>query len=871
MRRNLQLFIAPGNLYNRPADLGDDAVVLYNWSNGDLAEPAQIKNSWSRQITLPGTPTNDILFGGMTNHSRATSPALISSAGVEFDPSVRTPFELFDDAGALLERGYLKLDEIVQQGADHSYKVTLFGGLGGFLVALSYDPEGRRRSLADLVFKSKDGAVQDLGFKIMQDTVLQAWAFLSQHYGPHYLLNNKWDFINFAPAYNGTPAGFFNANKAIADVAAAGIPSSVDGFTPLGGGNVVLASFQEALTEWETRDLRSYLQRPVVRLGAVLNAIADPENNGGYSVELDEAVFDPMLAANPYVWDTWITLPLLTTMKFHRGGTSTAFTVAAGENTIPSALFGVAASYRVELRPKIGAGSGNRYLECSQAYRADYINWVDIKVEFYNAQNVLLQTNAFRFGPNVSDDHLTTAIRGHFDATGAWTGNPAVMEWENTGVAASFAKMVVTATDGGARSGGEGPGPNLIGYVWTDRFDILKRETYSNTPQGSGSYNVSAIDAVRSFVDVKAEDLLRTENTPADYLLSFCKMLGLRLIFDPVLNKITVTDREHYYRTTPVTDISRRINRGKPMTTIPLTFDKRWYSFTQDYGSGEWAQRYRSIYGRDYGEQRVDTGYQFDAGTFDVMSGVVFRGAVQILESSKYFCRGKVGNRTVPGAFYDAGATYQLFDAGGNAKGFPLPYPESVADYSSRDGHPYFDVTDRPQFHGEGNTPYDERDTLIFLAGFTPVDGMDYRVTDDTLEAMSLNNNTPCWDLTGGTPLYEIPYFSRYGQLYAGVFNASLDFGIPAEVPIPDALFSNWASIYARSWRDFIADRLSIDTRTVRCHVNLAGLQVGQDLLRGLYYFDGAVWSLNKIINHSLTTWDDTECEFIKVQNVENY
>ena len=41
--------------------------------------------------------------------------------------------------------------------------------------------------------------------------------------------------------------------------------------------------------------------------------------------------------------------------------------------------------------------------------------------------------------------------------------------------------------------------------------------------------------------------------------------------------------------------------------------------------------------------------------------------------------------------------------------------------------------------------------------------------------------------------------------------------------------------------------------------------------MRKFFYYDGALFVLNAIRNHSLTTWDDTECEFIRVQDKTNY
>ena len=57
----------------------------------------------------------------------------------------------------------------------------------------------------------------------------------------------------------------------------------------------------------------------------------------------------------------------------------------------------------------------------------------------------------------------------------------------------------------------------------------------------------------------------------------------------------------------------------------------------------------------------------------------------------------------------------------------------------------------------------------------------------------------------------------------------------------------------------------------VTAWVDLRGMQVWNDLLRRFYAFDGAVWSLNRITDYSLTTFGPTKCEFVKVQDITNY
>lgn len=44
-----------------------------------------------------------------------------------------------------------------------------------------------------------------------------------------------------------------------------------------------------------------------------------------------------------------------------------------------------------------------------------------------------------------------------------------------------------------------------------------------------------------------------------------------------------------------------------------------------------------------------------------------------------------------------------------------------------------------------------------------------------------------------------------------------------------------------------------------------------QDLLRKFYFFDNAIWLLNKIDSYDVTSYGTTRCEFIKVQDMNNY
>ena len=115
-----------------------------------------------------------------------------------------------------------------------------------------------------------------------------------------------------------------------------------------------------------------------------------------------------------------------------------------------------------------------------------------------------------------------------------------------------------------------------------------------------------------------------------------------------------------------------------------------------------------------------------------------------------------------------------------------------------------------------------------------------------------------------------MPNFVRYKMSGSNVTD-SLDWGDPLEAQIPGINFPTGTNIFDQYWSKYIADRYDDDSAVITCYVDLRGLKVDENLLRGFYWFDGALWALNRIIDHSLTTSGPTKCEFVKVQDKTNY
>lgn len=322
MKNDIRLFIG-----NKEIEFNADPKIFFNYKVTDVTNPSAVKNSFTKSIEIDSTPNNDAIFENIWNLER------VQWAGIDFNPIKKADFKLFIN-GDLYERGYAKLDGIKTANNKTSYSITLFGGLGSFFYNLSFkDSDGaNKKTLRDLKFNERindskgygNYAAKDpgLNFRINKDSLFDAWMQImgdpnavyetsNVNRPNNYLWDDKWEVINFAPAYNGVPDDF-DASRCIINkknMPALTFSKTDNGVTYTDYlGYAMGEQENDELTEWMTFDLRSYLQRPVVNFKRVIDAAANPINNGGYEVVLDSSWFS---TENPYYWNAWMTLPML--------------------------------------------------------------------------------------------------------------------------------------------------------------------------------------------------------------------------------------------------------------------------------------------------------------------------------------------------------------------------------------------------------------------------------------------------------------------------------------------------------------------------------------------------------------------------------
>jgi len=908
MKRTLTLKIG-----GMSADLDTKALVLFNYTAERMDSPAAVKNSYSQQVTLPGTPGNSAIFGRFWRADRRTKPVAGEYTGIHFNALKRTPFAIMAD-GEIIEAGYCKLDTVTRRGdLVTGYAVTLYGGLGSFYYSLAYsDANDGKKTLADLVYAEGD-TEYDLDFDINAAAVAAAWNRIAN---PDNTMS-RWDVINFAPTYGGLPAGTFDASKALIKPADLGLDTDVEGAKPAAGG-WSLCDLGEDRTEWETKDLRSYLQRPVLSVKKLIDACCNPLNNGGHTVVLDPAFFN---AENPYYEKAWLTLPRLDSLTLpveHDAGTfeinpapvviadyfqnDPVVTGSAAIGNISNGTLAVNVRLSLEIQNWLfsAPAAGTPLYLCSDYQNSGVTRkvrngfWLQLVIRDAN-NNAVAVSKAMLVQSEDKDGNIVTpesfaeasgfvpvsvsgevvgldTVAGRFLSNGStapWDGPRIELSVEATILEQIAATVELRICPTHAPDENHFTGP--VFYLYRDRTqngNPYDECTDFASVLGLQEYTADTLTEVHTGSHITKQTLLSTEATPADYLFSYCKLFGLKFMYDKDAGVVHILRRETFYNGDTM-DIDARVDRARDLQTVPRAVTAKWYDFGLDT-AGAYAEYYEKIRGRVYGTQRVNTGFDFDANSVDVLSDNIFHGAAEVLEQNKLFCNPVRSDEGVtypmPAAFLAGGCEYTLY---GNNKETSVPATSAATEISYLNAYRGYDAVTKAQFHDDDNKGTDGDPVLLFFRGMINAGGVlsRYGLTDDTWIMATLNGGTPCWVLEPGDGTLSMPSFGRYLMAGDAVVH-SWDFGRPAEVDIPEIEYPAGTEIYARYWAAFIADRYHVDTRVVTAWIDWRGIKVDEELMRCYFRFDGALWMLSKIIDYDIVNGGLTKCEFVKTQGV---
>ena len=899
IRQEVQLY-----LNGQQVDLNDNGGIFFNYKQKDVKNPTVVKNSFSKTLTIPGTDNNDNIFNNIWDLTRVQTTDIVPY----FNQSKRVPFELFLN-GELIEQGYCKLDKI-RRDKVNEYDLSLYGGLGDFFYSLAYDASnGTKKTLASLDYG------EDLSFTINKDTVKDAWDALSA---------GTRNPITFAPMYNGIPDAI-DAKKTLINTSGyTGMTryNTGDGWYEMPGfmtgtpedfktiDRYALAEGAE-LDEWQTRDLRSWCQRPVLHIPALFDAICNPDNNGGYEVSLDSEFFTNQ---NPYYREAYITLPLINELDLNKTASTSSATInvlgVSGDTTTTDYAYlevsgstGTTTNILIRLNMSSELSSPSAF---TSAYNINSLG--DNSIGGIGVQLVGLDSNGIEVaGGNVA--WLTSTITGSsyttFEtAVSAPLSNPF-----------RFYNKIDTYVGCFLKDSAE---TGFNKYYWDTNLDLtmetnvviseyrikviyIQRTYFATTFKGflwpnrnmqeqSGGkvmalYTPDIINASTekseptinfSNIEVSQDSLLNTEYTPADYLLSYCKLFNLYFDRDVTSKTIKILASKNFYdKDVDLTDdIDRKIE------IEPLSFEHKWYSFNYAAGNGPLVKNYKVKYGTDFGQQRVNTGFEFDSDTEELLTSNVFKNAVDYLPANKYFVQVKDENDVELPIFLLDNVTYHLYNDDGDPNDISVGISRK-GSYSSINPKStetiQYDSFNKVQFC-DGNKPVDGANVLLFFNGMKSTIP-DYWITDDLGYMFQLNDKaTWLWtaneyDSGGGhiaIKTNSLPQFSRYIMDDDYIY-ASWDFGRTRELYIPEISYVDGdTTIYERYWRAYIQDLYDIDTRIVTAYIQFDEKPT-KESLKHFYYFEGSYWVIDEIIDYNPTSYELTKVKFVKVNDKANY
>lgn len=858
--------------------------ILFTYAYTDIYNPTVIKNSFTKTIKIDGCPKNEKIFGCFGDMTKIISYADGKYSGAYFNPSRKIDFILYCN-GDVVERGYVKLDKVIKKGKNVSYEITLYGGLGQMLYNLTYGEDGEQLKLSDLKYS------RDFNFTINRTTVSNAWKRLTE---PDTSTNSFYDTINFVPSYNGIPQDFSADKVAIYaedmgeffDKFGITYPdgeySAVDGW--------VLGELAKEYDEWQTKDLRSYLQRPCIRFKEIINACCNPDNNGGYEVDLDNEFFNE---ENPYYEDAWMTLPLLSETEQAEG--EEIYPIVDGDIiTIPSGVDDkIKMSIDFNLIAKATSTATTLYTGLYGSYQGNiapavqYNRAFEVQLVVYKSNGSVVTTSPkYALYSNVSNTNnfenltATNIEYGSFkkQADGTYKFNDKTynlltptFEYED----GMYGKLEVKQHI--IHKYGNGIGSDAL----FTNINVYGIQVASQT--NFGFFNEKIKVSGELGYNVNKEIILKTEGTPCDYFLNYLKMFNLHIWADNVEKRAYVRQRKNYFTGEKI-DMNENVDRGEDIAITPLTFDAKWYIYSNEIVSNSYINKtYKDKYGIDYGIQKINTNYNFDGSEKNLIEKNTYKGCICQRGKSKYYTDIYLNDssyRSLPPFMMDGVQTFLNNGSGDTKEGIYITPKTSLKSVNWWD-EKYYDLMPKPDFRDKDGKPIDGANVLLFFNGAVEMDDVNgkwigFQVSDDIPQFEELNEGEPCWIYVATNysdavnPVGSLPMFSRYKTNENGWITHSWDFGTPKELYINGWNIDESSDIYTQYWKPYMNDELDANTRIVECRMRLKG-RVNPDYLQSFIYFDGCYWRIQEIIDYDVSSNEFTKVKMVKINNLNSY
>lgn len=870
----IQLFIE-----NQEIELNKDAEFAITSQFEDITNPSKIINEWGKTLEIPSTDRNDKIFGYIYNENKiiVDGGEEVDKVGVYFNPYLKLDMRLVYNSMVIMT-GYAKMISIEKKNGVGTYNITLNGTLGKVfqeMKKITFDANEYEGEDKDKYYI--DGSTYVDSY-ISKELVAGSWQFSGQtrsdlqgrgywavdittgkkHWVPNYLYN-IYNYIGFAPCnafddnfdyqtyqseenksekFEDTLNKVFEEDYHLGIDAGSLIPN---GMSPRGIG-----------------EFRSYLQTPYIWFNKLFKIFqAKAERLTGYNFVLDETWFN---TSNPYWYNMVMMLSKLDISNGYEYTNGYVFDVTNSqqwtsvsssanytqtrtiENTINQGRT-VQTIDRYDFDANKFIIKKNDSLRCNgmTVYSTLYgMQGSNSPTLYFNASNCLLVDFEF-YG---STDNLVETRRVAVYREG--TTNQEVIQAINDSDYGLAVKAQSTSISG--KSGWVLPisisDLALSDYYYGDSayFKINARWLNNENPVGLGTasttvelvaseiqMSVEITDSYkRSFAKFTLNDLWNNDENIFDYILNYCKMYRIKISVDEVAKTINFDSLPKYFEDYTIEDWSSKVDFSRDYTITPITFSKKYILFNYTENSTKLGEKYNKVYGREFGEKRLMTEYNFSDDTEELFQNI----KSPMVSTENILSWDNIYNGKIKYSF-----------------------PAEILTYSSDKEGKFIDNFGTMYFFC-GLSSWDDDERLALRGG---------SITDDT--HFQLNYNLYFYNQITSDRVNV----NTYPHLDIVYGNNLCTFTAPAENYTYLNNYSNKHGIYDNFWSEYINERYNVQNKLITCYLWITPIDYYNFNFNKFIMIKNQLYFVNKIYDYDMTSLTPTKVDLITIQDIAGY
>lgn len=386
--------------------------------------------------------------------------------------------------------------------------------------------------------------------------------------------------------------------------------------------------------------------------------------------------------------------------------------------------------------------------------------------------------------------------------------------------------------------------PNNNTYIYrnTQTFQAFNASSHPNCPVVSTSgknCSFSGNTGITSGSYVSFKDMVDSDITQGDFLINFSKLFGLVYDTDSIAydNSIRLKTRNSYHKNYKIHDWTDKIDYSKSFKQTPLTFKTKYLSLAYNPMESYYEKKYLNTYDDAYGMQKIDTGFDFNDNTTQLLNNQLFKQTVMV--------KGEA-----------------LLNGG------PVPA--------------YFDKDNNER------SPIDAQYSLLFWNQDSSLNNytQSIRIIDDmtSMHDESIGGDEePCWVDTSTLNTYIPVKLHAPSTLRSHEVQQSADKKITQvfswDLGYPQSNYAKWststypssATIYSNYWKSYIADLYDVNTRILRCYVYLSPTEMTKFSFKDFVKIGDTLWHPNQIIDYNPLSNNPVQVELIKVNDISAY